>query len=92
MTQRCDFVARMIIEGYVMYDYVESDWRFTMTEAAQELLNAFEQLPSSDQQEVAVEVLRRTSGTDSLSDDALDALADDLFRQYDSEEASRGGS
>lgn len=61
-----------------------------MTEAARELLNAFDALSLADQQQVATEILRRATGGADLPDAALDELADELFRGYDAEEAAHG--
>ncbi len=62
-----------------------------MTEAARELLDAFDALSPADREQVALEILRRTTGGD-LPDAALDELADELFRSYDAEEAAHGDS
>ncbi len=63
-----------------------------MTEAARTVLASFEALASSDQSEVAQEILRRASSNGLLSDLALVEVADDLFRSYDAEEAARAAS
>jgi hypothetical protein len=62
-----------------------------MTEAARELLRAFESLPPADQQQVTAEILRRSAGPEGLSETALHGLADELFRSYDAEEAADAG-
>lgn len=62
-----------------------------MTEAAQELLAAFDALSPADQHEVANEILRRIPAPDDLPEAALHELADELFRQYDAEETGRAG-
>jgi hypothetical protein len=63
-----------------------------MTEAARELLTAFDALSPEEQHQVATEVLRRTAGSGDLPDAALHQLADELFRGYDAEEAARAGT
>jgi hypothetical protein len=60
-----------------------------MTKAARELLTAFEALSPSDQQQVTAEILRRTTASPDLPEAALEELAGELFRSYDSEEADR---
>ncbi|HZY89708.1 MAG TPA: hypothetical protein VFE78_33110 [Gemmataceae bacterium] len=62
-----------------------------MTDAARQLLKAFESLPPADQQQVAVEILRRSAASDELSETARHELADDLFRAYDAEEGTVAG-
>lgn len=61
-----------------------------MTTTAREVLAAFEALPPAEQQQVAAEIIRRSSGTGDLPEAALDELAAELFRSYDAEEAARG--
>jgi len=61
-----------------------------MTATAQDILAAFDALPPAEQQQVAAEILRRSSGTGDLPEDALNELAAELFRSYDAEEAARG--
>jgi hypothetical protein len=63
-----------------------------MTEAAETVLTAFDRLPPADQHTVAVEILRRSAGTDDLTETALTGLADDLFRSYDAEETAHADS
>jgi hypothetical protein len=63
-----------------------------MTEEACELLAAFDVLSPADQQQVAAEILRRTTASGDLDEAALHELADGLFRCYDAEEAARAGS
>ncbi len=63
-----------------------------MTEAARQLLNAFEALPPVDQQEVAAEIVRRATPVGDVPEAAFDELADELFRSYDAEEAAHGDS
>lgn len=60
-----------------------------MTAIAREVLAAFDALPSEEQLQVAVEIIRRSSSSDELSVAALDELAGELFRAYDAEEAQR---
>lgn len=59
-----------------------------MTATASELLAAFDALDPIERQQVAVEILRRSAGTDDLPDKAFDELADELFQSYDAEEAA----
>ncbi|HJT76502.1 MAG TPA: hypothetical protein VJ739_04805 [Gemmataceae bacterium] len=59
-----------------------------MTATARKLLAAFDALPPEEQQEVAVEILRRTGAAGDLPEAALDELAGELFRGYDAEEAA----
>ena len=59
-----------------------------MSTGARELLAAFDALPPSEQQQVAVEILRRTSGTGELPEETLCEQADEVFRMYDAEEAA----
>lgn len=60
-----------------------------MSASAQEILKSFEQLPESEKQEVASEILRRTINFDipSLSDDELVLSAEELFLELDRREA-----
>jgi hypothetical protein len=60
-----------------------------MTEAARNLLEAFDALPPADRHEVAAEILRRTSALEEIPEAAFDQVADELFRSYDAEEAAR---
>ncbi len=60
-----------------------------MTEAARELLKAFEALPAVDRQEVATEILRRAGVLEDVPEAAFQQLADELFCSYDAEEAAR---
>jgi hypothetical protein len=62
-----------------------------MTEAAREVLAAFDALPPAEQQQVVAEILRRAAGYGDLPEEALHQLADELFRAYDAEEAARAG-
>ena len=52
-----------------------------------QILNAFDTLPSKQQHEAAVEILRRVKAEGDVTDDALVGLADDLFQVMDAEEA-----
>ena len=61
-----------------------------MSDSARELLQAFDALPPADQQQVAAEILLRSSGTGDLPEAALHELATELFRMYDAEETARG--
>lgn len=60
-----------------------------MSNVIDSLLAAFDELPISDQMEVLKEMKRRIVNrheSDSLSDDDLACLADELFQMYDEEE------
>ena len=61
-----------------------------MSASPQEILAAFEALPPAEQQRVAAEIIRRSSGHGDLPEAAYDELAAELFRSYDAEEAARG--
>ncbi|MBW3543890.1 MAG: hypothetical protein KY476_26885 [Planctomycetes bacterium] len=61
-----------------------------MTEAAEGLLTAFDNVTPREQQQVAVEILRRSSASADLPEEAFDELAADVFRSYDAEEAGDG--
>jgi hypothetical protein len=62
----------------------------SMTTTAQNILQSFDALPQSEQAEVAAEIMRRASTWEepTLSDDALTAVAADIFRQLDAGESS----
>jgi hypothetical protein len=60
-----------------------------MTEAANHLLAAFESLSLSDQQALAAEILRRVPLAGDLPEAALHQAAEELFLDYDAEEAAR---
>ena len=60
-----------------------------MTPTVDDLLRAFDAFPPAEQHRVAVEILRRWTPAEGLTDDALDELAAELFRGYDAEEAAR---
>jgi hypothetical protein len=59
-----------------------------MTVAAHKVLDAFNALAPEEQKQVAVEILRRSSSTGELSDDAFDELTAEVFRGYDAEEST----
>jgi hypothetical protein len=59
-----------------------------MTPTVDDLLRAFDAFPPAEQHRVAVEILRRWTPTEGLTDAALDELAAELFRGYDAEEAA----
>ncbi len=61
-----------------------------MTNSVQQLLNAFDSLSLSEKREAAIEVLRRTmeSAPNSVSDEALAEIADELFQELDRSEAA----
>ena len=59
-----------------------------MTATARDLLSAFEGLDPAEKQQVAAEILRRSAGTDGISDEAFDQIASEVFRAYDAEEAA----
>ncbi len=61
-----------------------------MSETVRDLLRAFGALPPAEQNQVAAEILRRWTPTESLSDAALDELAAELFHGYEAEETARG--
>ena len=60
-----------------------------MAEAARDLLAAFDTLSPAEQQQVAAEIVRRSSAAGDLPPEALHELAAELFRGYDAEEAAR---
>jgi hypothetical protein len=62
-----------------------------MTQAALNLLAAFEALPAQEQHQVAAEIIRRTADAE-LPEAAFDELAAELFRGYEAEEAARADS
>lgn len=63
-----------------------------MAATVDQVLAAFDSLDPAEKQRVAVEVIRRSSGADVVSDEALDQLAAELFQGYDTEEESGGGN
>jgi hypothetical protein len=60
-----------------------------MTQAARDVLAAFDALPPAEQHQVAAEILRRSAAAGDLPEAALHELADELFRGYDAEESAR---
>lgn len=58
-----------------------------MTLAAHNILEAFDALEPNEQQQVVVEILRRSTATGELGDDTFDEVAAEVFRAYDVEEA-----
>ncbi|WP_035986916.1 hypothetical protein [Leptolyngbya sp. KIOST-1] len=60
-----------------------------MTALAQEILNSFDSLPSAEQVEIALEILRRLVNLDflPLTDDDLALNAEELFLALDQQEA-----
>lgn len=63
-----------------------------MSTDANNLLSAFDSLEPAEQRIVAAEILRRSCGTDELSDETFDELAAEVFHGYDAEESARGES
>jgi hypothetical protein len=65
-----------------------------MTEAANEILGAFDALPPDDRREVAAALLRRVldEAPGDISDDALVVAAEGLFLELDADEARDGKS
>jgi hypothetical protein len=60
----------------------------SMTASAHNVLAAFDALDPKEQQQVAVEILRRSVPRDDLTDGAFDDLAAEVFRTYDAEESN----
>ena len=60
-----------------------------MNTTSQQLLDSFEQLPETEKQQVAAEILRRTVPLDipSLSDEELLSSAEAVFLELDESEA-----
>ena len=60
-----------------------------MTAIAQEILKSFDSLPSAEQVEIALEILRRLVDLDfqPLADEDLACNAEDLFLALDQQEA-----
>lgn len=56
---------------------------------SQQLLESFEELPETEKQEVAIEILRRTLSLEvsSLEDEELTLNAEAIFLSLDAEEA-----
>ncbi len=63
-----------------------------MTQAVQELLKSFDNMPESERHEVYVEILKRAQVHDypDLDGEALAQIADETFLMYDEEEAANG--
>jgi hypothetical protein len=61
-----------------------------MSPAVQNILASFDLLPDMEKHEVAAEILRRSGKFDPLEEDDEMALqlADQLFQEYDREEAA----
>ncbi len=59
-----------------------------MTSSARELLAVFDTLAASDKQQVVVEILRRSTEVDELTDDAFTELAGEVFQGFDVEAAN----
>jgi len=64
-----------------------------MTTAVEQLLTSFDSLSDDEKQEAVAELFRRIVGNDSgpRSDEALTALADELFVELDAHEAADEG-
>jgi hypothetical protein len=62
-----------------------------MTQAAQDLLNAFDRLSEAERREVVYELLKRARKFDypDLDDETLAQIADELWQLYDAEEAEK---
>jgi hypothetical protein len=60
-----------------------------MTATARNLLATFDSLAPDEQQQVAAEILRRTAATGELPESAMDEIAAELFRSYETEESAR---
>jgi len=61
-----------------------------MSEAARQLLSAFEALSPSDRRQVALEILRRSTSLEPVPAQGIDELADELFQAYDAEQIEGG--
>ena len=59
-----------------------------MTTEARDVLAAFEALDAIERQQVAVEILRRSTAVADLSDEAFRELATEVFQGYDTEEST----
>jgi hypothetical protein len=62
-----------------------------MTTSAHQLLAAYEALGAEDQQQFALEILRRVAAAGELSDEGLEESAAQVFRGYDAEESDVSG-
>jgi hypothetical protein len=62
-----------------------------MTVLVQELLNSFDRLTDSEQLDLTVEILKRTSHLElpPLSDESLALSAEELFLELDKQEVDR---
>ena len=60
-----------------------------MIATAQELLAAFEALPTCEKKQVTDELLRRSWDDGDLPETSLNEIAAELFRSYDAQETSR---
>ncbi len=60
-----------------------------MSTSARDLLATFDALSPNEQQQVAVEILRRSAAAGDFPEAALTELAGELFRAYDGEEDAR---
>ena len=60
-----------------------------MTAEAQNVIATFETLPDEEKREVLAKLMRMAGQLEypEVSDDALVAIADDLFREYDRRES-----
>ena len=65
-----------------------------MTQAVEQLLATFDGLTEAEKHVAAVEVLRRASPAEDepLTDEALVAIADELFLELDRQEAADGSA
>jgi hypothetical protein len=63
-----------------------------MTRAVQELLESFDRLPESEQQEALSEILKRTQelAYPPMDDETLARIADETFQMLDADEADDG--
>jgi len=62
-----------------------------MTATASDLLAAFDSLAPTEQKEVAVQILRRSTGPAEIPDQTFDELAAEIFASYDAEGAASAG-
>ncbi|MCA9212825.1 MAG: hypothetical protein KDB27_07165 [Planctomycetales bacterium] len=63
-----------------------------MSEAANQLIQAFSALSPSERYAVMLELAKISESETELTDDELVRAGDELFGMYDEEEAARGGS
>jgi hypothetical protein len=68
---------------------IKFDREANMTLSARQIIDSFEQLPASEKQRVAFEILRRSAQfhVPSLTDEELIGAAEDLFLTLDAREA-----